>query len=40
MKRIRLESIGEGELSTGTGALMALAVIWLLVEYGHRRLSS
>jgi hypothetical protein len=29
---------GEGELSTGTGALLVLLVIWMATEAGHRRL--
>jgi len=29
---------GEGELSTGTGALLVLLVIWILTEKGHRLL--
>lgn len=35
----RLTDVGEGELSTGTGALLMLGLIWLLAEMGHRKLS-
>jgi hypothetical protein len=29
---------GMGELDTGTGALLVLGLIWVLTEYGHKRL--
>jgi hypothetical protein len=29
---------GAGELSTGTGALLVLLLIWMAVEAGHRKL--
>lgn len=32
------QRVGAGELSVGTGALVVLALIWLLTEYGHSEL--
>lgn len=30
---------GAGELSTGTGALLFLGVLWILTEMGRKKLS-
>ncbi len=39
MQRYRPASLdGDGELSTGTGALLVLLVLFVLTEEGHRRL--
>jgi hypothetical protein len=29
---------GAGELSTGTGALLVLVLIWIATEHAHRKL--
>lgn len=44
MRTVRVQrmtpiDVGEGELSTGTGAVLVLGLIWLLTEMGHRKLS-
>jgi len=39
VQRLTPNQVGEGELSTGTGALLVLGLIWLLAEMGHRKLS-
>lgn len=39
MSRYRPASLsGDGELSTGTGALLVLLLLFLLTEEGHRRM--